>query len=88
MITKKYETNDIVKILPHTPELKLIHGKKGIIHGISVNEEDPTIIAYSVYMPSLKESWFVFEKDLEDTGKKADSDLFETGMSITITTDK
>ncbi len=89
MMTKKkhYETDDIVKIRPHNFELQDLHGKRGIICGISISEDDPNLVAYAVYMPAFKKTWFIFDKDLEDTGMKADPDFHETGFSVHIKVD-
>ena len=81
-----YETNDIVKIRSHNPDIQDLHGKRGIVCGISINEET-TLVAYAVYIPTFKKTWFIFDKDLEDTGMKADPDFHETGLSVHIKVD-
>lgn len=82
-----FQPNDIVKVLPHNIDLQAIQGKRGIVYGISVSEEDSNLVAYSVYFPPLKESWFIFEKDLESTVMQSDPNYFKTDLSIRVYTD-
>lgn len=84
---KHYDTDDIVKIRSNNPELKELHGKRGIICGISISEEDPNLVAYAVYIPFIEKTCFIFDNDLEDTGMKADPEFHETGFSVHIKVD-
>lgn len=90
-MSSKYNFYDIVKVVSSKPALKKVNGKLGVIRGKSQSEVDFTIFAYAVDILNdvgmVKDGWFIFEEDLQPTGKKADPNDFQTGESVEIQVD-
>jgi|LakMenE01Jun11ns_1017448.scaffolds.fasta_scaffold7617136_1 hypothetical protein len=87
----KYDFYEIVKINSDKPSLGKVNGLFGVIRGISQSEENPEIFAYAVDVltstGTVKDGWFIFEEDLQPTGKKADPKKFKTGESVRVQVD-
>ena len=81
---QKFALYDVVEINSQKSSLKKINGKKGIIRGISENEDNPPRYAYAVDLPSIKTNWFICEEDLKATGKKVSPEQVTTDTFVMI----
>ena len=76
MANNKFNFCDIVRILSVKKKLEYFNGRTGIIRGISDNESDSTLFAYSVDIldenGDVEICKFIFEEDLCATGDRAD----------------
>jgi uncharacterized protein affecting Mg2+/Co2+ transport len=79
-----FQENDVVEISSSNPDLKIIWGRKGIVRGISQSEEEPFVFAYAIDIPAEKSNWFIYERDLKATGKKAHLNFVETDCVINV----
>ena len=87
----KFNFYEIVKVVSLKATLRKVNGKVGVITGKSQSEEDPAVFAYAVTILSEgglpNDGWFIFEEDLQPTGKKADPKDFLTGESMKVEVD-
>ena len=84
----KFDYYDIVIINSNKKKLHKVNGRKGIIKGISQDENNPDIFAYAVDIidnyGSVEEGWFIFEADLKPTGKKVNSENYKPVDTIKV----
>ena len=87
-MTRKFDFFDVVIITSTKKKLKKFNGKKGIVRGVSNNETNPTIYAYSVDILNENNETefckFIFEEDLHPTGEKADKARMYCGKTIKV----
>lgn len=79
-----FQFDDIVEVTTTNPDLRRIWGKKGLIRGMSQNEEDPSVFFYAVDIPATQCIWSISETDLKSTGRKGNPNHFETDSSIRV----
>lgn len=91
MYKSKFDFYDIVKVSTKKTNLLKINGCLGVVRGKSQSEENPEIFAYAIDIlnenGTVADGWFIFEEDLQPTGKKANSNEFETGEKIKVQVD-
>lgn len=66
----KFEFYEIVKVTTLNKRVQAIYGKEGWIAGKSFADDGSNRIAYSLFFPDG--NWFVFEDEVESTGKLVD----------------
>jgi len=79
----RFEFFEIVKVKPLNKELEVIWRKDAPITAKSFADDGTNIWAYSL---SFQDGdWFVFEEDLESTGKFANPDDYKPVDSVRVT---
>ncbi len=82
----KYDFYEIGIVKSNKQELAHINGLKGIIRGMSLNEETGKW-GYAIWLYQREEVWDILEEDLQPTGKKADPKDFYTGEKVKVRVD-
>ena len=87
----KYNFDDLVKVISNKNELLKINNRIGIIRGISQSEDNPNVYAYAVdildHNNEIEDGWFIFEEDLQPTGKMANLKNFNHIESVKVYVD-
>lgn len=60
-----------------------INGREGVVSGISFADDGSKKIAYNIHISEVV--WFIFEEDLESTGKFANPDDYKPVDSVRVT---
>jgi hypothetical protein len=88
---KKYDFDEVVKVVSTAKSLEKINGKFGVVVGVAQSEENPDYFTYGICFyddnGELGNVWRVPEKDLEPTGKKIDPESHQSTTRVRVKVD-
>lgn len=78
----KFEFDEVVKVTVLNDRIRKIYGREGWVSGKSYADDGSNKIGYSISFP--EGSWFVFENEIESTGKFVNSEDHKSVDSVRV----